>query len=361
MRISKGLENIHSVIDRHEAEWRKEQGEISEVDEALSLEESVRRRLTTPSNPEGRFSPDRFLGASQKSKNDNSDGDEKKVEIVSVIKSQDNNKQHSWLYNEVVKAINDAADDKNIKVVAVFVPVIQNSKEFEDLPVDRIVNLPPVSEDEISISAEELEQAQEPEQEQTQETNEDFNLLPETQIESDEELAEAFQTMEEKLDDSLQKENEENEENEEAVESESVEEVESVENVESVEPSEPIEQEEFAVIQEIQEPEEPEAVEEIEEIEVQEVESEGQPEILQHEEIEITSESPEVLEEISNETPDEEKKEDENIIVPPPLDDLDDDEVFDDSQFELSEELDLQNENEEDKQPTLEDIGDFIN
>ncbi|MBQ6738695.1 MAG: hypothetical protein IJP41_09635 [Synergistaceae bacterium] len=357
MRISKGLENIHSVIDRHEAEWRKEQGEISEVDEALSLEESVRRRLTAPSNPEGRFSPDRFLGASQKSKNDNSDGDEKKVEIVSVIKSQDNNKQHSWLYNEVVKAINDAADDKNIKVVAVFVPVIQNSKEFEDLPVDRIVNLPPVSEDEISISAEELEQAQEPEQEQTQETNEDFNLLPETQIESDEELAEAFQTMEEKLDDSLQKENEENEE---AVESESVEEVENVENVESVEPSEPIEQEEFAVIQEIQEPEEPEAVEEIE---VEEVESEGQPEILQHEEIEITSESPEVLEEISNEneTPDEEKKEDENIIVPPPLDDLDDDEVFDDSQFELSEDLDLQNENEEDKQPTLEDIGDFIN
>ncbi|MBQ3645522.1 MAG: hypothetical protein II960_02865 [Synergistaceae bacterium] len=341
MRISKGLENIHSVIDRHEAEWRKEQGEISEVDEALSLEESVRRRLTAPSNPEGRFSPDRFLGASQKSKNDNSDGDEKKVEIVSVIKSQDNNKQHSWLYNEVVKAINDAADDKNIKVVAVFVPVIQNSKEFEDLPVDRIVNLPPVSEDEISISAEE--------QEQTQETNEDFNLLPETQIESDEELAEAFQTMEEKLDDSLQKENEENEE---AVESESVEEV------ENVEPSEPIEQEEIAVIQEIQEPEEPEAVEEIE---VEEVESEGQPEILQHEEIEITSESPEVLEEISNETPDEEKKEDENIIVPPPLDDLDDDEVFDDSQFELSEDLDLQNENEEDKQPTLEDIGDFIN
>ena len=344
MRISKGLENIHSVIDRHEAEWRKEQGEISEVDEALSLEESVRRRLTAPSNPEGRFSPDRFLGASQKSKNDNSDGDEKKVEIVSVIKSQDNNKQHSWLYNEVVKAINDAADDKNIKVVAVFVPVIQNSKEFEDLPVDRIVNLPPVSEDEISISAEELEQ--------TQETSEDFNLLPETQIESDEELAEAFQTMEEKLDDSLQKENEENEE---AVESESVEEV---ENVESVEPSEPIEQEEFAVIQEIKEPEEPEAVEENE---VEEVESEGQPEILQHEEIEITSESPEVLEEISNETPDEEKKEDENIIVPPPLDDLDDDEVFDDSQFELSEDLDLQNENEEDKQPTLEDIGDFIN
>ena len=341
MRISKGLENIHSVIDRHEAEWRKEQGEISEVDEALSLEESVRRRLTAPSNPEGRFSPDRFLGASQKSKTEDSNEDGKKVEIVSVIKSQDNNKQHSWLYNEVVKAINDAADDKNIKVVAVFVPVIQNSKEFEDLPVDRIVNLPPVSEDEISISAEELEQ--------TQETSEDFNLLPETQIESDEELAEAFQTMEEKLDDSLQKENEENEE---AVESESVEEV------ENVEPSEPIEQEEFAVIQEIQEPEEPKAVEEIE---VEEVESEGQPEILQHEEIEITSESPEVLEEISNETPDEEKKEDENIIVPPPLDDLDDDEVFDDSQFELSEDLDLQNENEEDKQPTLEDIGDFIN
>ena len=65
MRIFKGLENIHAVIDRHESEWRREQGEEpSDKHPRVSLEESVRRRLTEPPVTEGsgKFSADRFLG-----------------------------------------------------------------------------------------------------------------------------------------------------------------------------------------------------------------------------------------------------------------------------------------------------------
>ena len=48
MRIFKGLENIHSVIDRHEAEWRKEQGDVSERLSPISIEENVRRVDSLP-------------------------------------------------------------------------------------------------------------------------------------------------------------------------------------------------------------------------------------------------------------------------------------------------------------------------
>ena len=63
MRIFRGLENIHSVIDRHEAEWRKDNGEEPETPRKVSLEETVRRRLTSqPKEGSGRFAADRFLG-----------------------------------------------------------------------------------------------------------------------------------------------------------------------------------------------------------------------------------------------------------------------------------------------------------
>ena len=63
MRIFRGLENIHAVIDRHESEWRREQGEEpSERQPRVSLEETVRRRLTEqPVAGSGKFSADRFL------------------------------------------------------------------------------------------------------------------------------------------------------------------------------------------------------------------------------------------------------------------------------------------------------------
>ena len=152
MKLTKGLENIHSIIDRHEAEWRKEQGEPVEELNAITLEETVRRRLADNNkNSKGRFSADRFLGASTKTKTKEPEQNNKTeggVEVVSVIK-QDENKNHSWLYNEVVKAVNNAAgENENVKVVAVFVPVVQNGKEFEDLPVDNVITTQPVNEEE---------------------------------------------------------------------------------------------------------------------------------------------------------------------------------------------------------------------
>ena len=253
MRIFKGLENIHAVIDRHENEWRKEQGEqVEDISESYSVEESVRRRLTkSVAEGSGKFSADRFLGGSSKKESGEAASN---VEVVSVIKEKDG-KKHSWLYNEVVKAINDAVgDDRRTKVVAVFIPVIQNSKEFEDLPVDERVTLAPVNieaeeaqeiqneepadfsleddtEDIILIGkveeeeekeekeetpAEISEEINEPEQDSAEDSNEnleaeaaqedsmpeethDFDLIPASEEHPDEELAEAFSAMEEKI------------------------------------------------------------------------------------------------------------------------------------------------------------------
>ena len=370
MRTFKGLENIHSVIDRHVAEWRKEQGEPEEEIKELSLEENVRRRLTTSSNPNskaGQFSADRFLGTMSmtKSKQDSKKSPESTpqseqqleieesapadrseaestleeseeasdVEIISVIKHQDN-KPHSWLYNEVVKAINDAKGaGKNTKVVAIFIPVVQNGKEFEDLPVDDSVTLSPVNEEAIKVeepvepvendklevneavseapeileqilvpvfepeTEQEIDQVeqeaidQEPEETQESEANQDsapvdslapekeneaeaeaaeeeseeaeieveetkpleateennvasFDLLPEGPGDNDEELADAFQVMEEKLDEQLHEQEQTNgNEIEEADQADSVEEV--------------PEPEELSVIDPVIEPEEP--------------------------------------------------------------------------------------------------------
>ncbi|MBQ3454908.1 MAG: hypothetical protein IJG36_00595 [Synergistaceae bacterium] len=67
MRIFKGLENIHSVIDRHETEWRIEQGEDPERLNPESIEERVRRRLTAqPDSGSGRFDENRFLKGNTK-------------------------------------------------------------------------------------------------------------------------------------------------------------------------------------------------------------------------------------------------------------------------------------------------------
>ena len=179
MRIFKGIENIHAVIERHENEWRREQGEqVEEQPTSYGLEESVRRRMTkSAAEGSGRFSPDRFLGGSAKKKSEkpgevenleneeieeNEEFENPEPELVSVIKQE--GIPHSWLYNEVIKAINDATGGKkNTKVVAIFIPVIQNGKEFEDLPVDASVTLPPVTEDELrleEVSQEEIEESE---------------------------------------------------------------------------------------------------------------------------------------------------------------------------------------------------------
>ena len=160
------IKKLHAVIDRREAEWREEQSE-PDVGSATRAKKKSGFGIAAGK----RFSADRFLGKSSepsesekeipeppeeiinenknknKSENENSEGG--KAEIISVIK-QNENKHHSWLYNEVLKAINDAAEDnKNTKVIAIFIPVVQSGKEFEDLPIDLSVTLPPISENEI--------------------------------------------------------------------------------------------------------------------------------------------------------------------------------------------------------------------
>ena len=164
MRIFKGLENIHSVIDRHESEWRKEQGENPKLHDPLSIEEAVRRRLTAQNDEgSGRFSADRFLGiksAPVKKKTETPPAPEplpepeesNEPEAVEVIKNKDG--RHSWLYNEVMKAINDASKgSKNTKIIAVFVPVVQNGKEFEELPFDQKITVQPVNEEDVKLEA----------------------------------------------------------------------------------------------------------------------------------------------------------------------------------------------------------------
>ncbi len=343
MRTFKGLENIHSVIDMHVAEWRKEQGEPEENISELSLEENVRRRLTSSMNPNtGKFSADRFLGAKpmqQKAKTvdtaEQEEEQEAEVEIKSVIKHQDG-KPHSWLYNEVVKAINDAkGNGKNTKVVAIFIPVIQNGKEFEDLPVDESVTLPPVDEDAVKIEdlaavideheeqteaaeADEqeivTEQEQETQDEQSETNEADFDLLPEGPGDNDEELADAFQTMEEKLDESLQEEL-----------------VEPVENEPEPEETPDLEPE----------PEPDEEINETSEEPEEEIESESAGEEMIYTEIdsehdETENEETDNLEDV--EIIDEDETDDEPKLLPLP-DPLDDDEVIEDEDTELEDPL----------------------
>ena len=131
MRTFKGLENIHSVIDKHIAEWRKEQGEPPEKPENISIEERVKRHLIEPEpvKPESKpRDPNRFINAeleheehAEPEKHEENENTE--PEIISVIKQKED-EHHSWLYNEVLKAIKDAAGDgHNTKVIAVIVPV----------------------------------------------------------------------------------------------------------------------------------------------------------------------------------------------------------------------------------------------
>lgn len=374
MRIFRGLENIHSVIERHEAEWRREQGEEpSEHPDRISLEEAVRRRLTAqPDAGSGRFSADRFLNGKSEPKHKPEPEPEHQLEIteaaipetepqveaVEVIKSNDG--RHSWLYNEVMKAINDAAKDrKNTKIIAVFIPVIQNGKEFQDLPADETVTLSSVSEEDSNVIAvpepenePEITEAEEPEaapevpeaaeiseiselpdlqedepeheelpdlpdiaevpetqdeQEQEQEVplSEDFNLLPEPQETPDPELAEAFREMEEKLDESIQEAHEQ-------------------------------EQEQEIITSEIGEPEE--LQEELPAIDDVDVETDG--EAMNFKDIEDVNES-EPAEVIEPE-----------ITLP---DELDDDEVFDGSDFDgtLTDSTKIHNASDDDEAETI--------
>ena len=316
MKIFRGLENLNSVIDQHEYEWRREQGEEPEKRETVSLEEAVRRRLTAqPSEGSGRFSADRFLGGKSGPANN-------EPEAVEIIKAKD--ERHSWLYNEVMKAVKDASKGGKTKVIAVFIPVIQNGKEFEELPVDETVTLSPIDEEFTRI--EELPE-HEPEQ-VIENVSEDFQLLPEPQAEPDPELAAAFTEMEEKLDEQIlekrQQEEQEEQEQEEA-EQEAVTVTEEEPELEA-EPATVIE-----ILPEEQTPEEQEGIEEA--AEVQEVE--------ENEEIEDSEETAEgeplTFEEAGG-TDEAEEPEAEEFSLPEILDDdevADDDAAFDETLTEI--------------------------
>lgn len=281
MRTFKGLENIHSVIDKHIAEWRKEQGEPPAEPESISIEERVKRHLIEPEpiKPDLKpRDPNRFINAEVSHEEPTAPHEEaheeqpdNEPEIISVIKQKED-EHHSWLYNEVLKAIKDAAGDgRNTKVIAVIVPVVQNAKEFENLPVNETITLSPVEEEtgepvieeliseepvqepepepaaeeptpepeqepepEISTTEPEpeleqpepeensevvIEENEEPADTTTEEITEELpepeeaesvnDIIPEGQDEPDEEEAEAFRQMEESLDESLREKAEE--------------------------------------------------------------------------------------------------------------------------------------------------------
>ena len=196
MRIFKGLENVHAIIDQHEAEWRRENGEEPLEPRprirprAQNLERKVVERYSealTPAaaeNERARFDPERFAKSA-----------EPQVKAINVIEQGDG-EHHSWLYKEVMKAINDAAEgNKDVKIIAVFIPVIQNSKEFDNFPADETVTV-------SSAVNEEDVHAVKPEIPEPEINNSNIveDLIPPTHVEADSELTEAFQTIQENLD-----------------------------------------------------------------------------------------------------------------------------------------------------------------
>lgn len=238
--IERALENIRSVIEQQETEWLEDNGY-----EPIPHKPEPKKAPEQHKPLSGKFSAGRFLGTSS-AKPETPEPEEPQVpeepapevaepEIVHVLPQKDNH--HSWLYNEVVKAIHDAAGDaKNTKIIAVFIPVVQNGREFEDLPVSESVELSPVSEEDVRVEElvdlhEEQPQPEEPEPEepelldieqvyeppevavepepeepeldQPEQAEYVDEIVPEPEEVPDPELAEAFSTMEEKLDEHI--------------------------------------------------------------------------------------------------------------------------------------------------------------
>lgn len=125
--FNRGVENLKYLMAKHEAEWRIEKGE--EGVKVPTLENFASTPIKPPRKSESNLPENRFLSSA-----------EPKVESVQVL--ENSGKHHSWLYNEVMKAINDAAaKNKNSRIIAIFVPVLQDSGEFKDLPVDETITI----------------------------------------------------------------------------------------------------------------------------------------------------------------------------------------------------------------------------
>ena len=378
MRIFKGLENIHSVIDRHETEWRIEQGEDPERLNPESIEERVRRRLTAqPDSGSGRFDENRFLKGNTKPvkqnetsepvtppESENSDSGQPKggkfsadrffsgnsdlsispelqtavepetesePEAVEIIKNKDG--KHSWLYNEVMKAINDAAKGSKAKIIAVFIPVVQNGKEFEDLPADVTVTTSTIDESLAKVETVAPDEPSIPAENET--SSEDFNLIPEIQPEQKAEIAETLREMEEKFDEELQ---EEKESEPEIVEEETLQEIPEEEPLPEIPEEEPLpeipEEEPLpGIVEEEPLPEIPEE-EPLPEVSAEDT----QPEIIIDEPLPENEITPAITAEES-ETDDGDDDIQEGEVMEseelPLIDELNDDEVFDESLTEI--------------------------
>ena len=155
--FSKALENIRKAMRDQDEEFRREEGlEPKQSKPEPKIPSLKPEPQSQPSQQEsgGNLSPDRFLNTSIGQKPEHApESQDTKPEIVEVIPQKDS--RHSWLYNEVAKAVQNASgDNPNTKVVAVFVPVVQSGHEFEDLPVHETVELPPVNEEDFRIEEE---------------------------------------------------------------------------------------------------------------------------------------------------------------------------------------------------------------
>lgn len=243
-----GLENIHAVISRHEKDWRIENGEdpdtveqevknifreINSQFEDFAPRRPSRTEARTPAPAEKelpgepevsreqeeseglKLSADRFLGVSnepvaleESEAPEITNEADNEPEAAEIIPNKEG--RHSWLYNEVMKAINDAAKGSSAKIIAVFIPVVQNGKEFEDLPADETVTTSPIDISLAKIEAPGNESHAEDEPRENESPSEDFNLIPEIQPEQKAEIAETFREMEEKLDE-LQEDKEDSE------------------------------------------------------------------------------------------------------------------------------------------------------
>lgn len=225
---SKALENIRAIMEREDNTYRRENGYEETTWEHFRPEPAKPKK-------EGNFLAGRFLGTESiepvapaepepapapvpepepepvpepapaptlvPEPEPQPEVQDTEPEIREVIPLKEG--RHSWLYNEVVKAINDAArENSGTKIIAVFIPVVQNGKELEELPVTTSIELSPVSEEDVHVerlidtSPEDLAAAAEP-------ADHVDEIIPETRVVPDPELVEAFQTMEEKLDESI--------------------------------------------------------------------------------------------------------------------------------------------------------------
>ncbi|MBQ7217708.1 MAG: hypothetical protein IJS39_17215 [Synergistaceae bacterium] len=230
--FSKALENIRKAMREQDADFRREAGLGPKKPKPQPVIPSLEPDPMPQILAEGDRDPDRFLETSIASE------PAPAPEIVEVLPQKDS--RHSWLYNEVAKAVQNASEgNPNTKVVAVFVPVVQSGHELEELPVHETVELPPVHEedfsveDEIDIQDDPVAAEQEPAEPETPELSDELpldsqepeipalpdfpeelsaepeqaehlgELIPESMEHPDPELAEAFTTMEEKLDESI--------------------------------------------------------------------------------------------------------------------------------------------------------------